>query len=213
MHKSWLIPTLASLFLLAVIAVARAVHFAFFYRVFAQESACADFPPGSTVLALGFEYLGEANGSLAPGEANAALARQLALCADRFAQVVTQKAISDALQQAGLLENGLLLGRVPIRQMHPHQAGASVRTLQALESALRGLDPLPETVVLLAHDKQIERSFWDLRSLYTGTILLWKINAIPYARPGWAAPLRWALRELYLARPADFLQRWQKAHS
>lgn len=59
----------------------------------------------------------------------------------------------------------------------------------------------------LAHDKQIERAFWDLRSLYPGKIILWKVNNVPYSHPGWALPLRWAFRELYLARPAEFFKR------
>lgn len=204
MKKRWLALTLGSL---AVIAVARALHFAFFYRVFPEESTCSDFPSGSVVLALGFEYLGEANGLIQPGPGNTALARQLALCADRFALVVTQKAISDAMQQDGLLVNGKLLGKIPVCQMHPHQPGTVVRTLQALEFALDQFRPLPESLVLLAHDKQIERAFWDLNSLYPDKIILWKMNNVPYARPDWISPLRWAFRELYLARPAEFFLR------
>lgn len=204
MKKYRLALTLGSL---AVIAVARAVHFAFFCRVFPEEATCSDFPPGSVVLALGFEYLGETNGLIQPGPGNLALARQLALCAGRFALMVTQKAISDAMQQEGLLVDGKLLGKIPVRQMHPHQPGATVRTLQALESALDELQPLPESLVLLAHDKQIERAFWDLSSLYPGKIILWKMNNVPYSRPDWVSPLRWAFRELYLARPAEFFKR------
>ena len=192
------------LMVLLVVVAARAVYFAFFYRVFSEETTCTDIPQDSTVLVLGFVHQGETNGVIQPGLGNLEIVHQLTGCADRLFLIITQKAIIDAMIQEGLLENNRLLGRVPVAQMHVHDPNHPVRTFEALNLAVANLHPLPEALVLFAHDKQIERAFWDLRSLYTGKIILWKRNGIRYARAGWLPPLAWSIRELYLARPADF---------
>ena len=213
MKKQWLFPIMSSLVildLLAIVLLVRAFYFAYFYQVFMTETKCEDIPQGSTVLALGFEHLGETNGVIQPGMGNVEIARQLAACADHLALVVTQKAISDAMEQEGLLEDEMLLGKVYVRQMHSHQTNAPVHTFQALQIAVKNLAPLPDTLVLMAHDKQIERAIADLKTIYPGQIIPWKQNGIAYSNSGWLLPLRWAMRELYLARPVEAWLRWRQ---
>lgn len=199
--------SLVSIVFLLLVAISQIISFAYFHHVFEEDSTCADIPPGSVVLALGFEHLGEHQGVISPGAANLVLAHALMNCADHYALVLTQKVVMDALQQEGLLMDGKLAGKVPVLPMHDHYPGKPVRTLQALQAALEKLNPLPESLVLMAHDKQIERAVLDLRSLYQGTVIVWEQKNMPYARPGALQPLRWAVREIGFARPVEGIQR------
>ena len=86
------------------------------------QTPCKDIPPNSIVFALGFLYLGEKDGVIIPGQANAQLAQVLERCADRFSLVLTQKAISDTLapvRPAG--REG------PLQYPRAHIGGAQVR--------------------------------------------------------------------------------------
>jgi hypothetical protein len=206
MKTGTIITRLCVLLLVALGFCLRAVHFAFFYQVFPEESTCDDIPKGSIVLALGFEYQGEDESGIQPGAGNVLLADKLASCAGRLSLVVVQKAISDALKQNGQMKDGKLLGTVPLIHMHAHDPKVKVRTFAALEMALTKLAPLPGSIILLAHDKQIERAAMDLQVLYPADILLWKINGVPYVEQNRSDALVWAFRELYLARPMDTLQ-------
>jgi hypothetical protein len=196
------------LILLAAASLARVVYFAYIQKIFDSDSSCTDIPDRSTVFVLGFEYAEDVSGNIIPGPANTFLAVTLANCADRFAQVVTQKAISDALESEGLLQEGKLLGKVEVLQMHEHSRDKPVRTFQALEAALQKLNPIPTNLVLLAHDKQIERAVSDLNTLYQGKNYVWKVNEVPYQNERWYTPLRWAVREIFAARPVDFYYRF-----
>ena len=202
-----MIYSIATVAFLLVMVLSQIISFAYFHRVFQKELTCTDLPPGSVVLALGFEHLGERNGVIRPGAANLALAHALADCTERCSLVLTQKAVSDALLQESLLPDGKLMGKVPVQLMHPHQPGKPVRTLQALQLALQELHPMPAALVLMAHDKQIERAAMDLRLLYHGTLMLWGRNNMPYAHPGFLQPLRWSIREIGIARPLEGMQR------
>lgn len=200
------------LFVLAlagIILLLRALHFAYVFHPFSGPFECASIPPNSTVLALGFVYQQKPGGTLDSGEANRFLAAELLRCQERIGMIYTQKAISYVFEANASLQAGKLLGVVPVRQMHAHQPGKSVRTLQALQLALNQMNPPPDNLVLLAHDKQMERAHRDLAALYAGRVIVWQVRDVPYQDNIWFRPLFWALRELYIARPLEAVQRWK----
>jgi hypothetical protein len=202
------------LFALAVFAlVVYPVWFGYFYAPFKKDdkpgkgdkldTKCGCIPTGSVVFALAFENLGEIDGVIRPGKANKHLANWLEKHAGCFSLVLTQKAISDALENENTLKNG-----TPVLQMHRHDPKMPVRTLEALRCALDRFDIPPDSVVLVAHDKQYERAFNDLRSMYSQHDMVnpYIVN-VPYKDDSFLNPLLWAFRELYIARPVDFLLR------
>jgi hypothetical protein len=202
-------------FILAVIAfivLAISIWFGYFYSPFgksAKATRCGEpdakfdnIPAGSVAFALAFENLGEANGTIKPGDANQCLADWLENHAARFSLVLTQKAISDALENPQALQDG-----TPVLQMHRHVPGITVRTLETLRCALDRFDTLPDSIVLVAHDKHYERAANDLRSMCPQcSIVNPYIADVPYKDDSPLNPLRWALREMF-ARPADCIQR------
>ena len=63
-------------------------------------------------------------------------------------------------------------------------------------------------VVLVAHDKQFERAYQDLRALYDGEIVRPCLRGVRYNNnQGVVTPLIWAGRELILARPTEAIRR------
>jgi hypothetical protein len=200
-------PSLVTVIFLLLLAVYQVIQFAYFHKVFADEMTCEEIPRDSVVLALAFEHLGEKNGVITPGEANMEIVEQLEKCTDRFSLILTQKAVSDAMIRLGKVQNGLFMGTVKLEQMHEHHPKQRIRTLKALQLAIRKLDPLPPALILVAHDKQIERALMDLRILYDGNIILWKHNRYAYARKGILQPILWAYREICIARPIEGIQR------
>jgi len=189
-------------------ALSLAVYFGYFYRTFPRDFQCEDIPKGSVVVALGFEYPGEDDLGIVPGDANKFLANLLGSCAPRISLVLTQKAVSDALLFENLLIVGKLKGTAGVILMHDHNPRRAVRTFQALQRGLEKLRKQPEALVLLAHDKQVSRAKADLEILFPGKIIVWQVNKVPYKDGQWFRPLLWALRELYIARPAEAFTRW-----
>jgi hypothetical protein len=160
-------------------------------------------PPGSVAFVLAFENLGEQDGVIEPGKANEYLADWLEKHGECFSLVLTQKAISDALEGAGVLRSG-----TPVVQMHRHDPRTPVRTLEALHCALDRFENPPDSVVLVAHDKQYERAFNDLRAIYPQCRIVNPcIMNVPYEDDSLLNPFSWAFRELYIARPADYFRR------
>jgi hypothetical protein len=215
--------TLMGLLALAV-SFAYPIWFGYIYVPFGKhdqpgkrarsEKAWDAIPPDSVAFVLAFEHLGQQGKVIVPGKANECLAGWLEAHQDRLSRVLTQKAVSDALiwtgkAVPGALEDECLLGDgTPVVQMHRHDPGTPVRTLEALRCALDRFDHPPDSVVLVAHDKQYERAFNDLASLYPHhRIVNPRIVHVPYKDDFLLNPLCWAFRELYMARPADFLRR------
>jgi hypothetical protein len=193
--------------LATAVIVAPAIWFGYFYRPYDRETACDEIPAGSVVLVAGFDYRLGANKEVVPGAGNQFLAGKLIDCADRLTAVITQKAVIEALNRRGALREGKLNG-VPVYAMHRHCADTPVRTLSSLKCALNRLSPLPDRLVILAHDKHQQRVVLDLRSIFDGKIIEWQLIDAPYATENPLAPFYWALRELFLARPAEAFLRW-----
>jgi hypothetical protein len=163
------------------------------------EMPSPGIPKGSVVFALGFLHLGEKNGKIDPGGANTQLADTLERHAGWFSLVLTQKAISDALDESGSLQDG-----TPVFPMHRHDPEVPVRTLAALMCALERLSVVPEHIVLLAHPQHIRRALMDLKALYSGEIMVLYPGRVVYPDKHWAYPVRWAIKNA-LAWPVDFL--------
>lgn len=196
------------------VIIVAAVWFGYFYQPYARETGCDEIPVGSVALVAGFEYQVGPNGKLLPGAGNQFLARKLVDCADRLSVVITQQAIVEALVSQGMLPGEKLNGVVPVYLMHQHRPDVPVRTLQSLRCAVNRLSPLPDELVILAHDKHQWRAVQDLRSVFGGEIIEWHVTNVPYANEKLLNPFFWAVRELFLARPAEAFLRWtgQKPH-
>jgi hypothetical protein len=82
-----------------------------------------------------------------------------------------------------------------------------VPTLEALCCALARFRSVPGEIVLVAHDKHYDRAFYDLRARYVGRIINPGIAYVPYRTDSRWLPFAWAVREIYLARPRDFIMR------
>lgn len=206
------IVTLIGLFVLAAF-IAYPIWFGYVYVPFKKngqpgKGARLDtkrdgISPDRVALVLAFEHLGDKGGTIEPGKANQYLADWLEERGNCFSLVLTQKAVSDALENQGFLRDG-----TPVLHMHRHDPRIPVRTLEALRCALdRFADP-PDSVVLVAHDKQYERAFRDLEALYPDHEILNPCMVhVPYKDDSWLNPVCWAFRELYIARPADYVRR------
>jgi hypothetical protein len=206
--KIKLVRIIVLLSLSAAVMLAPAVWFGYGYHPHTRETKCNEIPVGSIGLVLGFEYQVGPAGQLWPGEGNHFLARKLVDCAERLAVVMTQQAIVEALISQEALVDKKLNGTVPVYLMHQHRADLPVRTLPAIQCALRQFSPHPETLVVLAHDKQQPRAVQDLQMAFAGEIIAWRVDKVPYVDKHPLNPLRWAARELFLARPAEAFLRW-----
>ncbi len=205
---------LDALFLAVGLAVflSPLVLFTYFHRIGCPTET---IPDSSTVVALGFVPQNVAAKS--PGDGNRDLAQWLDKNTSKISKILTQEAIIWALQDlAGFIpmpkSKGISLAGhlngVPVYRIHKHVPGANVRTLETLALALGRLAcDLPTEIVLVTHDKQFERAYQDLRSLFGGQIVQPCITNVSYANDKILTPLYWAARELLVARPLEFLQR------
>lgn len=201
-----------------VTALALTVHFAYYYELPCPE---ADDTNTAVVLVPGFAPESE-RGEL-PGHGNDDLSAWLAANTNRFSLILTQEAVIWALQRTqGYIASqdatnpslaGTLKG-VPVYRIHRHVPGTNVRTLETMCFATARFSPnWPRAIILVAHDKQYERAYKDLRSVYEGQIIQPCIRNVCYSNNESLAPLWWAFRELVVATPLEALQRrWLSCH-
>jgi hypothetical protein len=172
------------------------------------ETPCHAIPEGTVVIAPAFDHAGKdpVTNNYVPGPANRRIAEKLEECAGRFRIVLTQKAVSDALENGNRLKNG-----VPVEQMHIDNQ-VNVRTLQAVCCAIERLKDYPEnlTIGLIAHDKHFMRSRQALEAVLHGMkpaarIVDIHLGKTPYQDDAFYRPWCWALRELGVI-PLQYLQ-------
>ncbi len=167
-----------------------------------------------TALALAFEDATPAAvrraGKLVPGKANEEIAAWLRANASLFDRILTQEAIMVALFGADA-RDGTSINGTPVYRMHRHDGKINIRTLESLSCALRrlktpnqGSKPL---LVLVAHDKQYERAREDLEWLEASIVESAVPKMTQYKTNNVLEPYWWARRELFFARPIEFLQR------
>ena len=205
-----------SLFGAATIMVAP-YQFAYHHELLCPEGGSLT---GAIAIAAAFTPESEENEE--PGLGNRDIANWLSQNSSQFSSILTQEAIIWALRDvAGFtsLHNqkdesvaGKLHG-IPVYRIHRHQPGANIRTLETLSFAVGRITMnidnhahLPK-VVLVAHDKQFERAYQDLRALYDGEIVRPCFRGVRYENQGVFTPLIWAGRELIFARPIDAIRR------
>ena len=197
------------LFIVSLCLIFAALLAGFIYRPSPAETPCRDIPEGTVVIALAFTHAGKDfnSGKYLPGEANKMIKQKLEECADRFSIVLTQKAVSDALDDENRLKNGVI-----VVQMHKDNA-INVRTLEALCCAVERLSDYPEdiNIGLIAHDKQYKRARRALEAVLkqkkTGAkIVDIHLGKTPYQDDASYRPWCWAARELFLAKPVQRLR-------
>lgn len=175
-----------------------------------------------TVVFFGYTLCPRRHPTPPPGPGNERLANELvagaAVMAERPTSIYTQEAILWALQN-GAPGNGYVaagpgvlaghLNNVPVSRMHLHVPGENVRTLETLSLALGQFAPNPPPrIVLVAHDKHIERAYSDLCSMYPAVnIKNPGIRNVPYRNRDWLRAIEWAFRELVIAGPLEFVHR------
>jgi hypothetical protein len=172
------------------------------------ETPCHDIPEGTVVIALAFKHAGKdmETGKYLPGKANERINEKLEECAGRFRIILTQKAVSDALENENKLKNG-----VPIEEMHKDTV-VDVRTLGAVCCAIERLKDYPEnlTIGLIAHDKHFKRSRQALEAVLrdmkpAARIVDIHLGKTSHQDDAFYRPWCWAARELLLAWPAQHL--------
>lgn len=168
--------------------------------------------PEAALVALAFTPQRMADTGLVPGPANEALADLVWKYAGRFDHVLVQEAILVALPPGTCVE-----------RIHAHDTSAYVRTYEALSWACQRLSAVGVRRIYLAvHDKQWDRAYRALSTMFDGEIVGPCRAGVPYEvlsegilswRTWWRPRLRWALRELACARPLEFIQgRLFRAH-
>ena len=183
------------------------VNGGFFSNVGAVDDVCGGIPQGSVALGLAFWDVRREGRIVDPGAANKHLAGWIHDRRSCLSAILVQESIYVVWEEAGLLREGALEG-TPVYRMHRHVKGLQppVRTLEALACGVGRFAVPPDTLVLAAHDKQIQRALHDLESVYEGAILPARIVGVPYPA-GSGGAFAWACRELYVARPLEWLQR------
>jgi hypothetical protein len=168
------------------------------------ETTCRDIPRGTVAIALAFTPAGKNDTTrrYIPGDANAHIAAKLEQCADRFRLVLTQKAVSDALDNERALANG-----IPVEQMHIDNV-RNVRTWEAICCAVERLEQfsLDVTLGLIAHDKHMRRVGHALDEVLEKTrpgtpVVAIHLGKTPYQSGAFYLPWWWAARDLLFAWP------------
>ena len=198
---------LIRIFVVGIVGIVVA-FFCLLYWPSHPETQCGDIPEGIVVIVPAFRNLGKNpdTGKYLPGVANERIAEKLEECASRFRLVLTQSAVSDALENEEMLRDG-----TPVEQMHKDNAKAA-GTLEALYCAVERLGDFPQTtrVGLVAHDKHLARSHQALEAVIeakfpNAEIVDIHLGETPYQDDAASRPWEWAGREL-LTRPMQSLQ-------
>lgn len=151
-------------------------------------------PDGSVALALAFLNLGPEDparpfGRLIPGDANRQIAEKLEALADNFSLVLTQQAVSDALDDSTRLADG-----TPVYQMHRH-CEVPVYTFAALQCALDRLPPGDWPLVVIAHPRHLRRIRMGLSALAPDRHIGYIASGpVCYQDSHWFRPLFWTLK-------------------
>lgn len=163
-----------------------------------------------TAIILGFGY--EMRGTeIEPGAANQALLQwALAHRPSDLRTILVQEGVWVAMNEQTLTTSG-----IERRRIHQHDPNIYVNTLDTAFCAIQQLrDTHTYTVILIAHDLQLQRVAWDFERVAKHTcpecvFIIPAIHDIPYP----AQSVHWQTRnafvykitELLIARPRDFL--------
>ncbi len=173
----------------------------------ARATHLATTPPTSAVmLGFGYEVVGEA---MQPGAANQFLVDWVTQQQPQINTLLVQEGIRSAMPPA-------LLQAKNVQRIHRHDPAIYVDTLDTAFCALRHLQQSnQQSVLLVAHDLQLQRAAWDFERVRQAmcldcTVLIAAIPDTPY--PAASVHFQthnefvYKLVELLLLRPRDFLR-------
>lgn len=176
-----------------------------------RASATAQVDPThnpTTAIVLGFGYE-EEGATMHPGAANQFLVHWLASTQPQVMTMLVQEGIHSALSPA-------LLATKNVQRIHRHDKAIYVDTLDTAFCALQGLQKRGvHTVLLVAHDLQLQRAVWDFARVRDAacaqcTVVIAAVPDTPYPTNSVHFQTRnefiYKLVELLLLRPRDFLR-------
>lgn len=162
----------------------------------------------TTAIVLGFGYEGE-EAAMQPGAANQFLVNWLVATQPQVKTLFVQEGIRSAITPT-------LFAQKDVRRIHRHDKAIYVDTLDTAFCALQGLQKLGvHTVLLVAHDLQLQRAVWDFARVRQAacaqcTVLTAAMPDVPYPMNSVHFQTRnefiYKLVELLLLRPRDYLR-------
>ena len=162
----------------------------------------------TTAIVLGFGYEGEET-AMQPGAANQFLVDWLLATQPQVKTLLVQEGIRSALTPT-------LLAEKAVERIHRHDKAIYVDTLDTAFCALQGLQKLGvHTVLLVAHDLQLQRAVWDFVRVRDAacaqcTVVIAAVPDTPYPTNSVHFQTRnefiYKLVELLLLRPRDYLR-------
>ncbi len=162
----------------------------------------------TTAIILGFGYEGE-GATMRPGVANQFLVDWLLAHQPQVTTLLVQEGVRSAFPPDRLAQKN-------VYRIHRHDTAIYVDTLDTAFCALHELQKLKaETVLLVAHDLQLQRAVWDFARVQQAACA--HCTVIPAAVPNtpypihsvhWQTRTEWIYKlvELLLLRPRDFLR-------
>jgi len=163
-------------------------------------------PTSAVVLGFGYEMVEQ---EMQPGAANQFLVDWVARQQPQINTLLVQEGVRSAMTPT-------LLHDKNVRRIHRHDPAIYVDTLDTAFCALRQLQQLNQkTVLLVAHDLQLQRAAWDFERVRQAmcldcTVLIAAMPDTPY--PAASVHFQthnefvYKLVELLLLRPRDFLR-------
>lgn len=163
-------------------------------------------PTTAVILGFGYEMAGDA---MQPGPANQALVDWVLNNQPQITTLLVQEGVLVALTPEQLRNK-------TVRRIHRHDPAIYVDTLDATFCAVRQLQALNQsTVLLVAHDLQLQRAAWDFARVQrqlcpTCTLVIPDLPATPYPANSVQFQTRSAfiykILELLYLRPRDLLR-------
>ena len=201
----WLLVSLAIYALLFLLIVGLTPSRWLWARPTTDLTSTAD-PTGAVILGFGYEMVGK---DMRPGVANQFLLDWVLSHQPQINILLVQEGVRVALTPAQLQDK-------QVHRIHRHDPAIYVDTLDAAFCAIRQLQQLKQTTVLLvAHDQQLQRAAWDFervreQACATCTLVIPDLPATPYpvnsVHLQTRAAFIYKLIELLYLRPRDLLR-------
>ena len=170
------------------------------------DTALIDKPTTAILLGFGYE---EEGATMHPGAANQFLVNWLASTQPQVTTMLVQEGIHSAITPE-------VLAKKNVHRIHRHDKAIYVDTLDTAFCALQGVQTLGiHTVLLVAHDLQLQRAVWDFARVQQAACA--QCTVVTAAMPDTPYPTHsvhfqthnafiYKLVELLLLRPRDFLR-------
>lgn len=163
-------------------------------------------PTTAVILGFGYEMVGD---TMAPGTANQFLLDWLLTNHPQVTTLLVQEGVRAAMTPR-------LLHDKQVYRIHRHDPAIYVDTLDTAFCALEKLQQLhQQTVLLVAHDQQLQRAVWDFERVRQAacprcTVIVAAVPATPYPTASVHVQTRnefiYTVAELLYLRPRDWLR-------